>query len=201
MYQFRDIDRLTRIAIGSLWVYMIINAIAEFCTFYTDALSDYRRTPGTLAPGDILMFAALFVLLVTSIIVLRWIYRASVNAHTVADDLTVSPGWAVGWYFIPIANLWKPFQAMKETWLASHFGANWSGGEASDLLNWWWGLWILSSLLGNASWRLSDSMPPLAAELGLADGIVTIPLTLILIRLMTQIRHAQDATRHAEVFA
>ena len=62
-------------------------------------------------------------------------------------------------------------------------------------------MWILSWMLGNASWRLSDSVPQLAAELGLADGIITIPLTLILIRLMTQIRQAQDATRHAEVFA
>ena len=45
------------------------------------------------------------------------------------------------------------------------------------------------------------SLLRLAAELGLADGIITIPLTLILIRLMTQIRQAQDATRHGEVFA
>ena len=118
-----------------------------------------------------------------------------------APDLTITPGWAVGWYFVPIANLWKPFQAMKEIWLGSHYGANWEGGSATDLLNWWWGLYILDSMLGNASWRLTDRAPQLSAELGLADGIITIPLSLILIRIMRQITEAQDVTRHAEVFA
>lgn len=201
MHQFEDITRLTRVAIGALWVYMIVNLLAEFGGFYTDVLSAQGRSPDELASTDILVLASLVLLLVTGIIVLRWMYRASANAHATADDLTITPGWAVGWYFVPIANLWKPFQAMKETWLASHFGLHWEGRDASDYLNWWWGLWILSSLLGNASWRLGDSAPQLGAELGLADGIITVPLTLILIRIMKQVRDAQDATRHAEVFA
>ena len=49
-----------------------------------------------------------------------WIYRANYNARQLgATDMQFSPGWAVGWNFIPIANLWKPYQAMREIWQAS----------------------------------------------------------------------------------
>jgi len=199
MYEAKDLTGLTRIVTWLLWAYMIVNAVAQIGGFYTDVISG--REPGALAPSDFLGLTDILVLLVTSVVVLRWIYRASVNAHAMAPDLTITPGWAVGWYFVPIANLWKPFQAMKEIWLGSHYGANWEGGSATDLLNWWWGLYILDSMLGNASWRLTDRAPQLSAELGLVDGIITIPLSLILIRIMRQITEAQDVTRHAEVFA
>jgi Domain of unknown function (DUF4328) len=33
--------------------------------------------------------------------------------------MAFSPGWAVGFYFIPVVALWKPFLAMKEIWSAS----------------------------------------------------------------------------------
>jgi hypothetical protein len=199
MYEARELKVLTRTATGLLWSYMILNAIAQTGSFYTDVLSG--RTPGVLSLTDYLTLANILVLLVTSIVVLRWIYRASVNAHAAAPDLTITPGWAVGWYFVPIANLWKPFQAMKEIWLGSHFGANWEAGYTSDLLNWWWGLYILDSFIGNASWRLAATAPELSAELGLVDGVITIPLSLILIWIMRQVTEAQDVTRHAEVFA
>lgn len=199
MYEAREITGLTRTATGLLWGYMILNAVAETGSFYTDVVSG--RTQDALNLTDLLTLANILVLLVTSVVVLRWIYRASVNAHAAAPGLTITPGWAVGWYFVPIANLWKPFQAMKEIWLGSHFGANWEGGHTSDLLNWWWGLYIIDSIIGNASWRLTNTAPQLAAELGLVDGVITIPLSLILIWIMRQIREAQDVTRHAEVFA
>jgi len=199
MYEAREIKGLTRTATGFLWGYMILNAVAQIGSFYTEMVSG--RTLGILNPTDYLVLANILVLLVTGIIVLRWVYRASVNAHAAAPDLTITPGWAVGWYFVPIASLWKPFQAMKEIWLGSHYGANWEAGYSSDLLNWWWGLFIVDSFIGNASWRLSVDAPQLSAELGLVDGVITIPLTLILIWIMRQIREAQDVTRHAEVFA
>ena len=28
--------------------------------------------------------------------------------------MTISAGWAIGWFFVPFANLVMPYQAMKE---------------------------------------------------------------------------------------
>lgn len=201
MYQFKDIGGLTRVAIGVTWVSMVTNALADGSNFYAvtflDRSPDERATWPDVAP-DLLN---LFVLIVSFILIGRWIYRASANAHTLTADLPISPGWAVGWYFVPVANLWKPFEGMKQIWLASHYGSNWEGGVATDLLNWWWGLWILDGVLNNASWRLGSKVPQFAADIDLVEIFVDIALSLILIRIMRQIRDAQKVTRHAEVFA
>ena len=39
------------------------------------------------------------------VITLRWIYLANNNARALgADDMIVTPGWAVGWFFVPAAE-------------------------------------------------------------------------------------------------
>ena len=49
-----------------------------------------------------------------------WIRRANVNADAlVASGMEFTPGWAVGWFFVPFANLYKPYQAMAEIYRAS----------------------------------------------------------------------------------
>ena len=60
------------------------------------------------------------VILATTILFFVWTYRVNQNAHHLgSNDLTFTPKWAVLWYFIPIAFLWKPYQALKETFRAS----------------------------------------------------------------------------------
>jgi hypothetical protein len=79
-----------------------------------------------------------FVLLITCFFVVgRWIYRASVNAHALRSEMTITPAWAVGWYFVPFANLVKPLHAMREIWLASH-ESDGSYDERVPILALWW---------------------------------------------------------------
>lgn len=63
--------------------------------------------------------------------------------------LEITPGWAVGWYFIPIASLWKPYQSMREIRDASC-----QPGELARLLPWWWALWLTFNILNYVSSRL-----------------------------------------------
>ena len=86
-----------------------------------------------------------FVLFVISgILILKWIYRANYNVRQLgASHMNFTPGWSVGWYFIPIANFWKPYQALKEIWKASSSPRYWTGQFVSPLLPWWWFLWIM----------------------------------------------------------
>ena len=67
--------------------------------------------------------AAQIVLIITFCF---WIYHASSNAHATSRiGLVISPGWAVGWFFIPFANFVMPYQAMREIWAASENPGNW----------------------------------------------------------------------------
>ena len=49
---------------------------------------------------------------------LMWISRASKNLWALgASKQKFSPGWAVGWWFIPIAWLWQPYRVTAEIWV------------------------------------------------------------------------------------
>ncbi|MDB5677060.1 DUF4328 domain-containing protein [Sphingomonas bacterium] len=115
------------------------------------------------ASGRIVAVAALAVLgatLLTAIVVSVWIYRAMTVAHLTHPDLTISPGWAVGWYFVPVAALWKPYEAMVE--IVESSGARRPGQWAfvRDLIGWWWAAWIGRGILGSIQAFLPGNTDP-----------------------------------------
>jgi len=155
----------TRSTKGMLLIYgaMAVLSIAfeVFSYVYLGQLASGVRLAG-ISPQlfdrttRILAFSQLGVFLVTGVLILRWIYRARecVDALS-AIGMRFSPGWSIGWYFVPFANLWKPFQAMNEIWKASSAPQAWKDQPTPGLLRWWWGLWLLASFLGQAVSRLS----------------------------------------------
>ncbi|MGH2812765.1 MAG: DUF4328 domain-containing protein [Actinomycetota bacterium] len=67
------------------------------------------------------------------------------------SGLQFTPGWAVGWWFIPFANLFKPHQAMQELWKASQPGSTgegWKQAKAHTLVGVWWWVFLISRFLG-----------------------------------------------------
>ena len=206
VHEFKDPSRLTRTAVISLWVYMGLQTLSGIGSAYF-----YSVPIESMAESEILTVAAVGVagivaMIACFIIVGCWIYRASANAHSLSEDMTISPGWSVGWYFIPIANLFKPFQAMKETWMASHYSRDWQSEPAPTLMVAWWGLWIVTNILGNVAFRMSmnegaEQAPGLLSFIEVAAAILNIPLCLILITMMKRIAGAQLETSRAEAFA
>ena len=142
---------------------------------------------------QIIVFAA------SAILILKWIYRANYNARQLgATGMVFTPGWSIGWHFVPIANLWKPYQAMKEIWKASSNPQDWNAQAASSLLPWWWFFWIVSSAFGQVSLRLAMG----AEEINelIAANVVTqishvtgIPLSLIVIGIVNRVHEMQMA--------
>jgi hypothetical protein len=97
---------------------------------------------GVLHLGSFMLTVILFAI---------WVYTVTKNARELTGDTSrLSPGWAVGWYFIPIANLFKPYQVMRDTWHASIEPASWENQAAPKLINIWWTLWIMLNIASNA---------------------------------------------------
>ncbi len=147
------------------------------------------------------------MLIVCFVLVGRWIYRTNANAHLLSGDMTITPGWAIGWYFVPFANLVKPYQGMKETWLASHEAGGLHEETETALLPWWWGLWLVTNILGNISMQITlradgfDAPSSQAVRLiDLAAAALNVPLCLILIRLMRRLARAQVLARQVSAF-
>ena len=138
---------------------------------------------------------ALFI--ITGISFLKFIYFSNSNSRSFgAKGMQFTPGWSIGYYFIPYLNLYKPYRAMKEIWKTSKNPQNWEILKTPSLFPQWWTLWIISALLGNMSFRLSMKAEELnelfvSSTLTLASDLVKIPLSLIAIKMVSQIFEMQ----------
>jgi hypothetical protein len=81
---------------------------------------------------------------ITVIVFGRWIYLAHKNLPELgARYLHFTPGWAVGSLFVPLVNLWAPYQAMRDLAKASRQPVRWDLEDASPLIFIWWILWLI----------------------------------------------------------
>lgn len=82
----------------------------------------------------------------TVVVWLVWQHHATANLWSRGlPGLRFTPGWAVGWWFVPFANLVMPYLAMRELDRRStRSGQPRSAGAA---LPWWWAAWLAQSLL------------------------------------------------------
>jgi hypothetical protein len=133
-----------------------------------------------------------------------WQHRSHANVRALGTaDVKFTPRWAVGWWFIPIANVVQPFRAMSELWKASdpEAGAvDWKGKTSTVLLAIWWAAWLLRvyvfpSLAFNATGAFSTAGEhPSVADLiardryilgGDAATILAAVLAIMLVRRIT----------------
>jgi hypothetical protein len=102
------------------------------------------------------------LLIVTGIVWLLWQHRSQANLHARrVQNLKYTPGWAVGWWLIPFANLVMPFLTVRELWGAS--GAE-DGSWSTRARTWpviggWWASWIAANLVGRVAAASSESDP------------------------------------------
>lgn len=74
-----------------------------------------------------------------------WVFRVSKNVSSTGRPLKMSPGWAVGSFFIPVLSLWRPYVAVANVWEMSD--PDLGPGRPSPggwLVITWWVLWVLS---------------------------------------------------------
>jgi len=112
-----------------------------------------------------LLQLALFI--VAAIVFIRWLRAAYRNADVVAPGVRrYGHGWAIGAWFVPFLNLWRPKQIVNDVW---HAGAeNPNDDRPPILLLAWWLSWIASNLLGRAAGRSAVEQDTIA-ELRTAD--------------------------------
>jgi len=132
-------------------------------------------------------------------------YRASRNALSYGQMLMkFSPGWAVGFYFIPLVSLWKPYYAMKEIWQASDPTGDVHPGsvEVPALLPVWWWAFVVHNLAGQITFRMARAVNDpgsliSAAHADIASAIATIIAALLAIAVARTLAARQDACQKA----
>lgn len=83
--------------------------------------------------------------LIAGTIFLTWMARMNRNVRALTGvNLRFSPGAAVRWWFCPIANLYKPYQAMREIYVGSKSGIpGVYKVQSAKLVGVWWAFFIL----------------------------------------------------------
>jgi hypothetical protein len=201
-YQFRGIAGLTTF----LRTLLVLSALLSLISIWSSALQLelFNRwgnfTLEEVESNDLrerIVALANFVLNLFIVIIFAiWIVRANKNVRALgATDLRMTPGWAVGFFFIPIMNLWKPYQAMKDLWEASHYFSS-NPTKTGSILPIWWALWLLSNFVANISFRLTLSAEGLeqlrtATTVEIINEVLNIPLCIVAILLVSQIGKAQ----------
>jgi hypothetical protein len=148
---------------------------------------------------------ALFV--VTGIVFLTWIFRANRNARALgAEGMRFTPGWSVGWFFVPIMSLWRPFQVMREIWQASAQPGNWRSVQPPPLLGWWWAMYLISQILAQIAYRLSGAIEDFddalrTSAVGTGANLTSIALDVLAFLVVARIAaHQIEQARTVEVF-
>lgn len=172
-----------------LSIYRLYSAMPELYWHLPLPARDYQKFA---------ILAQLSTFFITAVFFLLWTYRSYRNLSALSGrDLRFSPGWAVGWYFVPIMNLFRPYQVMKEIWEGSDPEADpsrpgaWEERPVSPLLPGWWGLWLLSNLLAGVPVVRPMDPGESALYMFLTD-IVGIPLCFVTFFLVRAINRRQS---------
>lgn len=199
--EYKPIERRTRLLLAFLRIYLLllcINAIVAVNRYlvYSKVDPDFIPEPDVQL-GDWIFtiggsIQSLF-LLVIYIVFAAWIYRVSMNLHILSDTkMKYSPVGALGWYFVPVLNIFKPYLAMKEIWMVSH-----KDYGPSSFLKLWWFCWLFSGVVSTAVWNYSVSMDTLSRYIAFCQtyvvgNIVDIFLTLFALLLVQRIAQASS---------
>jgi hypothetical protein len=141
----------------------------------------------------LLGIVALVVLVCTPIFYLMWLHRAVRQMNALGKDVGATPGWAVGYWFVPLVNLVKPFRIVRSI-------AEGLGGESLPLGAWWAAL-LLARSLGRIEGRmamkngLGGPTPIEAYMVGLGSSICTVVAAILCVRIVRELQERLDASR------
>lgn len=180
---------------GAIVVLVVVNVLANAGMVLTPMDPD-----GPLVATDLLVVGALVLffgtLIALAATVLTFLHRARQNVDAFgAVGLKWTPGWAVGGWFIPVANLVIPGMAVAETWKASEPGRSTGGAwrENGAGLVWaWWSLWVLASLSGQV-WNRIDAGSAAELPVGIVHVLAHAAAGLLFILVVRQLAARQEA--------
>jgi hypothetical protein len=148
----------------------------------------------------------------TAITFFVWIHRAYKNLYSFGPlGLRFSPGWSIGWFFVPIASLFRPYQVMSEIGSNSEgdpISANsgvFKGGSRSTMVGWWWTLFLLTNVMGQILFRvvlnaqtpsaiLNSTYAYMAATVVNVIGVI---VTIIMVRQISQLQETKNRMKQS----
>ena len=127
-----------------------------------------------------------------------WLYRSRANLDALnVTGLNYSPGWCVGWWFIPVANLVMPYRVFSEIDRGSRWRDKWVEHGTPGLVTTWWLAYLFYGLLLRGSQALAKDNKDLmliAIGMEIVARVLAIIAALSFARLVLRVHEAQVGT-------
>jgi hypothetical protein len=157
--EYRSASRLACWAATCSVANAITAVVAALLNAYQIALLNVLRCGGTIpsalaqAQDARQRVAAAFELgvgVVAIILLLIWLYRVSRNTWSLGvEGMRYTPGWSVGWFFVPLAGLVMPYNVVSELWQANSPNptGQWRQAAVSPVVGAWWAACVASAVI------------------------------------------------------
>lgn len=119
---------------------------AQSGTLSISEADSYDATAQSYAQAYLVLYIA------TAIAFLMWLSRSIDNVpHLTGEFPDVTPRWSIGWWFVPFANLFKPYQVVRDLFVRIA-----ADGQRSWVILAWWLVWIGGGVLGTFIFRMAE---------------------------------------------
>ena len=89
-----------------------------------------------------------------------WLYRVNRNSHGLTTyPMQFTPGWAVGWWVVPLASLWQPYRIVSELYNVNRDPSAWKSRKTALIVTVWW-ICSVTSLMGSVVMNLAARPSP-----------------------------------------
>lgn len=203
----RPLDGPARWAVMALVVVIVADLLAIGADWLeidllSRAIDGKRVSMSELDSSDdrqaVLGLLGLAVVIAAAVFFIRWFHAAYANLTALGrEDLRFGTGWAIGAWFVPLLNLWRPKQIANDIWRGSNPNvpsqpAPWKEAGVPTFLELWWGAWIIADVgqIAMRVWFESETAEELRtaayADIGfLVIDVVAATLAIVVVRRLT----------------
>jgi len=207
--EIRPNENRARLAQTFVWIIMTLDIVSIYSSYLQYNLlrglqNNEEITDSMLTFNDareqLLAIVYLIMFITSGIIFIKWFQRAYYNLSKITNCKHTEDGAAWCW-FIPIINLYRPYQIMKEmnkktiAFLKSKTIDTIE--DNTQLIGFWWGLWIVSNYLGNYILKTSfkeetieNLMNSTVADIILS--LIGIPLAIVTVKVIKSYALKED---------
>lgn len=210
MKDLRPNEQRAKNALTLLWIMLGLEIISLISSGLQYNLLSQISDFGSLTPEEadandtregIIGIMYLIAYIISVVTFIMWFRRAYYNLHLRAKNLSYSDDWAAGSWFVPFMNLVRPYKIMKELYertidLYRKNGVKLNFELNSSIVGWWWTFWIVSNIIGNITFRITNSADTVdelltATTFSIFNYLLGIPLALLAIRVIKDYAKAE----------
>jgi hypothetical protein len=203
-------DKRVRMLLFLMWIMLGLEIVSMISGYFQyDLLSAIKNGNDVTIEAanandlreQVLGIVYIVAYVLTSVFFLMWFRRAYNNLHQKVDNLSFTEGWAVGSWFVPILNLIRPYQIMKELYVENKElllqTDSYFSGLRTHKIGWWWGFWLASNAIGQVVFRFSLNAESLTELIDLTiiniiSNVIGIVLALFTINVIRDLSDAEQ---------